>query len=131
MTDMKWEEQETGKTPRIQYKEDSHQLSIEGKLIPEDPDLFFDKLYGWTNSFISGPLPSIELDLYLYYYNTSSLKRLSIYFEHLEKEVKKSSKNAKIIWKCDELDEDNISDGERLNSMVDLDIEVVKVAEER
>lgn len=131
MSDLNWNEEATSKTPEIVYDEDQNKLTIEGKLIPEDPELFFDRLYNWTDAFIAGSKNTVDLDLYLYYYNTSSLKRISIYLSHLNDLVKKSNKTVKVIWKCDELDEDNISDGERLAELVDMKVEIVKVKEER
>lgn len=130
MIDLSWYEQNTDTAPGVNYDKDKKQLTIDGKLIPEDPEIFFIKFYDWLERFFASPVESVELDLYLYYYNTSSLKRLTIFFSKLDERLKSSPKKVKIIWKCDEVDENNIADGEDLLSMFSLDMEIVKIAEE-
>ena len=130
MSNLSWNEEATTKTPGINFDSENNRLIIEGKLIPEDPKIFFNKLYDWLNLFLMSPVNSVEFDLYLYYYNTSSLKRLVIFFDQLERALRKSHKKVRINWRCDQADEDNIADGKDFQNMFSLDINIVEVPDE-
>jgi hypothetical protein len=120
---------ETKTTPNVEYVDNENKLVVEGKLIPEDPFIFFSKLEDWLDKFINSKQPDLTVEFYLYYYNTSSLKIMVSFIEKLDR-INKNAKNIRIIWKCDAGDEDNIEDGNDFKKALNLGFDISIVEDE-
>ena len=95
-------------------------------MIPENPLLLFNELESWIEAFDESDQKKLTIEFYLYYYNTSSFKRLNMFLKKIDS-LDKDKNDIHIVWKCDDGDEDNIEDGEDFKEELNLsfDIKVV------
>jgi hypothetical protein len=129
MSELNFIREESYKTPNMEYNEIDKTLMIEGRLIPEDPELFFNDIREWIKKWEDSGIPELKISMFLYYYNTSSLKRMSMLFEYLDELVVKGKK-IEVLWKCDEADEDNIEDGQDFMEKYNFKFEIEVVPED-
>jgi len=62
----------TAKTPQIEMKQKSGELSLAGKSLPENASRVYEPALNWVNNYILRPQPVTNLRLNLEYFNTSS-----------------------------------------------------------
>jgi len=118
--------EETIKTPQIEFNADKGELRISGKSIPENTIEFFAPVFDWLNAYSAQPAAKTELTVELEYFNTSSSKCLLDIFRKLEWLSKSGTKNIRVLWLCEEEDEDMFEAGEDYRSIVKLDFDIEK-----
>ena len=69
--------EKTAKTPQIELKYASGELSLAGKSLPENATRIYDPVFKWINSYVEQAQPVTNLRLRLEYFNTSSLLWIS------------------------------------------------------
>ncbi|MBL4651627.1 MAG: SiaC family regulatory phosphoprotein [Flavobacteriales bacterium] len=116
-------------TPSMNYNSSKKELRIEGRIIPEDPDLCFKPLQNWVDVFENSSQAEVVITLLLFYYNTSSKKRLVEIFKRLD-ELNSGSKSVTINWECEEDDEDCLDDGKDFQRILDLPFNIIEVEEQ-
>lgn len=94
--------QATTKTPAINGNIDKGEFSIKGKCIPEDARGFFVPFRDWLMDFTESTKESINVEIDLEYFNTSTSSILLDIFKHLDKTNK--SKEVKVTWIYEEDD---------------------------
>jgi len=62
----------TPKTPQIELKYASGELSITGRSLPENASRLYEPVLEWVNKYIIQPQPVTNLRLNVEYFNTSS-----------------------------------------------------------
>jgi len=62
----------TSKTPQIELKYDSGELSLTGKSLPENATRIYDPVLKWVTDYTQQAQPVTKLRLELEYFNTSS-----------------------------------------------------------
>lgn len=120
---------ETQKTPKVEYVEKDKKLIIEGRLIPEDPLIFFTEIENWIGKFHNSRQHNLTIEFYLYYYNTSSLKNMILFFHKLEN-LNNNLNIFHVLWKCDNGDGDSIEDGKDFKKSLNLDFKIILVEDE-
>ncbi len=65
--------EKTSKTPQIELKSDSGELSLTGKSMPENASRVYEPVLTWVNSYVLQAQPVTNLRFKLEYFNTSSL----------------------------------------------------------
>ncbi|MDX9773526.1 MAG: SiaC family regulatory phosphoprotein [Bacteroidales bacterium] len=63
---------QTSKTPQIELKYDSGELSLTGKSLPENATRIYDPVLKWVTDYTQQAQPVTKLRLELEYFNTSS-----------------------------------------------------------
>jgi len=63
---------QTSKTPQIELKYDSGELSLTGKSLPENATRIYDPVLKWVTDYTLQAQPVTKLRLELEYFNTSS-----------------------------------------------------------
>ena len=121
--------EESGKTPLVKYFDTDKRLLLEGKLIPENPLLLFNQIETWLEDYDNSDQQELTIEFYLYYYNTSSHKRLNMLFKKINA-LDKNRNKVNILWKCDYGDEDNIEDGKDFKEGFNFPFEIVVVDDE-
>ena len=111
----------TAKTPDIKFDVASGLLEIEGRLIPENPDELFEVLFNALDAFNNNSKNVIRL--FLHYYNTTSAKRLLLFFQKADAMFQNGCK-IKIVWEYEEGDDDSLRDGEDYKSLLKVPFEI-------
>lgn len=120
--------EESANTPKVQFNNETNRLEIEGRLLPEHPGPFFEKLNDWLAN-VPEAGRDITISFYLYYYNTTSTKRLVMFLQEISKHISAGS-NIAVEWRYDEEDEDAYDDGIDFQDASGIDIKLIAVEEE-
>lgn len=112
-------------TPRVEYTFSDQSLTIEGKVIPENVEDLFQPINKWLDAFFKS---NAELNVVfrLYYYNTSSFKRLFNLCKKLN-ELALSGKKITVRWEYEEGDDDSKTDAEEILGAVSFPYQIVEV----
>ncbi len=102
------------KTPEVKYDKSKKELLIEGILIPENPEIFFDKFNQLV--FSSYMLEEkLIINFYLEYFNTGAARFMYKLLLKL-----KNKENIEIIWKYEVGDEDILESGQEFEKLTGL-----------
>ena len=113
----------TYSTPQINFDAEAGLLEVEGRLIPEDPEIFFVPIVSWIDNFIPEKNLQTVIRFQLSYYNTSSAKIILNVFKKFD-ELFKAGSDIKIIWEYEEGDEDAMQDGEDYKRFLQIPFEI-------
>ncbi len=97
--------QKTPHTPYVYCDAEQGVIKIIGRSLPEDSNQFYSPILEWLNSFEETASPSLDVKLYLDYFNTSSAKSLFSIMTSLNEMLLKG-KNIVINWHYDSDDDD-------------------------
>jgi len=64
--------EKTPKTPQIELKYSSGELSLTGRSLPENATRLYEPVLNWINQYVIQPQPVTNLRLRVEYFNTSS-----------------------------------------------------------
>lgn len=118
----------TPKTPTIEFDRESGKLVIKGRSIPENSIDFYKPLIDWLDDYALKPAQDTVVHVQLEYFNTSSSKCILDVFKKLEG-IKRSGKDVTVKWHYEEDDEDMLEAGEDYDAIIDIDFQMVKVAD--
>jgi len=118
----------TAKTPTIEFEKETGTLRIKGRSIPENSIDFYKPLIDWIDAYALEPAEETLVHVQLEYFNTSSSKCILDVFKKLEL-IKRAGKDVIVKWHYEEDDEDMLEAGEDYDAIIDLEFEMVKVAE--
>lgn len=118
----------TPKTPTVTFDNTSGVLTIKGRSIPENSIDFYKPLVDWIEKYAENPNELTVLNMQLEYFNTSSSKCILDVFKKLER-ISKDGKDVQIRWHYEEDDEDMLEAGEDYDAIIDIDFEMIRVAE--
>jgi hypothetical protein len=104
----------TQKTPGIYIDESQYQLVIKGRLIPENPEIFFEDLKSHFTLFYKKFNETI-LKFDLEYFNTGAARYLYRFFVEI-----KESQDISIIWVYEADDEDILESGKEFEELTGL-----------
>jgi hypothetical protein len=108
----------TKKTPEVSFNADGR-LKISGRSIPEDPTLFYDRLFEWTYHYCQEPSEITTLDIELEYFNSGSSKAILHILRALV-DISKKGKKLTVNWYYEEGDDDIMERGEYYESILDF-----------
>lgn len=114
----------TNDTPEVVLDPAGNKFQFSGRSLPENARDFYLPLFEWFDSYIQQPNPLTTLEVNMFYFNTSSSKMLMDIFFKLEN-LHKAGHEVKIVWYCDEDDEDMVEMGEEFAEMVDVPVKIV------
>jgi len=69
--------EKTPKTPQIELRYNSGELSLTGRSLPENASRIYEPVLNWVNNYVIQPQPVTNLRLNVEYFNTSSLLWIS------------------------------------------------------
>ena len=64
--------EKTSKTPRIELKYSSGEISLTGRSLPENATRVYEPVLNWVSNYVIQPQPVTNLRLNVEYFNTSS-----------------------------------------------------------
>lgn len=108
----------TKKTPEVSFNADGR-LKISGRSIPEDPTVFYDKLFEWIYFYCQEPSDITTLDIELEYFNSGSSKAILHILRALV-DISKKGKRLSVNWYYEEGDDDIMERGEYYESILEF-----------
>lgn len=117
----------TNSSPLVEYSPIGSVLKIEGKIIPENVEEVFKPINDWLDRYLRGN-NELEILFRLYYYNTSSFKRLFNMCRKLDTYFVQGKKIS-ARWEYLEDDEDSLHDAEEVFEGVSFPYTFCKVSE--
>ena len=118
----------TTNTPHVILDARNGRLIISGRSIPEDPDVFYAKIFNWVDEYFSKSAKDTEIEFKLEYVNSGSSK----YILELLREIHRLSnnKNTRVVW-CYERDDESIQElGDHYSKTIGLPFELREYEEE-
>ncbi len=118
---MKIELEGTYKTPKICSDDNLRTISIFGRLIPENPELFFGELEAIVKNIFE-PQEQNTLEIELEYFNTGAAGFLYNLFKDLKQQF-----DTTIVWRYESDDEDVLESGKEYESLTNLNFKYVQI----
>jgi hypothetical protein len=114
----------TGKTPSV-IMDPSGIIKIQGRSIPEDASLFFEKILDWLDKYTHAGRRNTRVDLSLEYLNSGTSKYMLEILKHL-KDFSLKGSDVVINWFYESGDDDIQERGEYYSSILDLKINLIE-----
>ena len=113
---------QTPHTPLVVADFDQGKITVQGKIIPENPDEFFNQLEILTDlSFKKNTQPVLNIDFQLDYFNTTSSKMLARYLKSIIRE------GLKINWTYEKGDDSIREAGEDYATLLEFPFNIIEV----
>ena len=117
-----WEIEASDHTPFVQFDGLLSVLTITGRSYPEDGLDFYEPIMKRMEARSTMTNPIKTLHVKLEYYNSSSIKAISVLISHLKK-AKSSGHTIKMIWEYEEDDEGIKDDIDMMKEAHNVEIE--------
>lgn len=111
-------------TPTIRFDKQTGICAIEGESCIEDASKFYAQLIDWFELFIAQENKPIELNLKLFYFNTSSSKSILDMLKLLRK-YQNSGGQVTVNWYCKAYDTDQLEEAQDYISYTKLPINII------
>ena len=106
----------TATSPEVDFKFDSHQLTLRGESYPENAAAFYAPITQQLRAYLAGlQSTTVTVDIALAYFNSSSTKMLFSIFDALDESAKQGNA-IRVNWYFDEEDETIFEFGEELKA---------------
>ena len=119
----------TPKTPTISFDANTGVIEIKGRSIPENSIEFYKPLVDWLDKFADVAQGTVNVNIQLEYFNTSSSKCILDVFKKLENLQNKNRAEVVINWYYEEDDENMLEAGEDYQSILKIPFNMVEMAE--
>lgn len=116
----------TDDTPEIIFDPSSHKYTISGNSYCEDPIPIYQPLVKWLEEFATYSSQKMRVEFKMNYLNTSSTGQVIDLLMKFEEMRMKHSIHVK--WFYQNNDEDLLNMGKVLNSLIDIDFELIEYA---
>lgn len=106
----------TAISPEVDFKFDSHQLTLRGESYPENAAAFYAPITQQLRSYLATLQGNtVTVDIALAYFNSSSTKMLFSIFDALDESARQGN-SIRVNWYFDEEDETIFEFGEELKA---------------
>ncbi len=119
----------TPKTPTISFDAKTGNIEIKGRSIPENSIEFYKPLVDWLEKYSEVAQGSVNVNIQLEYFNTSSSKCILDVFKKLENIQNKNKAEVLVNWYFEEDDEDMQEAGEDYQSILKIPFKMVTITE--
>jgi hypothetical protein len=116
--------EQTSDSPLVNLDTKKEYFEIKGRLIPEDPNKFFNPIIEWCENYIKDPNPQTTINLSIEYTNTSSSKALLQVLKIFEK-LNMVDSSVSVNWFF--VDEDMMETAQDYKSILKMPIRIKKV----
>jgi len=99
-------------------------IEIKGRSMPENVLKFYKPIKEWIENYINNPAEFTNIDFYLPYANSSSIKQINDFLKVLNKKYKEGF-DMKVYWTYEEGDENAEDIGNDLESLIDIPFEYI------
>ncbi len=115
----------TALTPLVIFEPEECILKLEGRMIPENVDAAFLPINQWIEDYLKEDKP-LHILIRLYFYNSSSLKRLFTLCRKLDTHFNQG-RRLSVIWEYEEGDENSKTDIEEVFKGIGYPYQIVPV----
>lgn len=122
-------QEDTPKTPKLNFDGENGLFEISGRSIPENSTEFYRPVLEWLDQFVPASEEKITLTVKLEYFNTSSSKCLVDIFRKLER-LHQLGISIHVKWYYEPEDEDMQDSGLDFKEIIKLPIEMILMNEE-
>lgn len=119
----------TPKTPTVSFDAKTGNIEIKGRSIPENSIEFYKPLVDWLDKYSEVAQDTVNVNIQLEYFNTSSSKCILDVFKKLENIQNKGKAEVVINWYYEEDDEDMLEAGEDYQSILKIPFKMVELSE--
>jgi hypothetical protein len=106
----------TATSPEVDFKFDSHQLTLRGESYPENAAAFYAPITQQLRAYLASLQDTtVTVDIALAYFNSSSTKMLFSIFDALDESARQGN-TIRVNWYFDEEDETIFEFGEELKA---------------
>jgi len=112
-------------TPLVIFEPEECTLKLEGRMIPEDVEAAFSPINRWIEDYLQKDKP-LHILFRLYYYNTSSFKRIFNLCKNLNIHFNEGKKLT-VRWEYEDGDESSKLDAEELLEKAAYPYQIVSV----
>ena len=116
----------TEDTPEIKFDSGANVFKIEGRSYPENPREFYQPVLAWLADYGSNPNPSTNLDVYLEYVNSGSVKEV-FKILYLVEDIMESGQEAKVTWRYKKGDELMHQKGLEFQKFLEVPVELIEL----
>ncbi len=116
--------QKTFNTPEVQLITAEGNFTIEGRSIPEDPGVFFEKIIRHLNEYYSNPQDLTTFNIKLEYINSGSSKFLLEILRMVKREYD-NGHNCLVNWYYEEDDESIQELGQHYQSTINIPFKLI------
>lgn len=116
----------TEDTPEVLFDKEQSDFLLKGRAMPENAYEFFKPVIDWMNEYSESPNGKTELEVYLEYFNSSSVKQIFKLLSKIDGIFDKGY-DAKIVWCHKRKDELMKEKGSEFESFLDLPFEMKEV----
>ncbi len=118
----------TDDTPCVILDKASGQFEISGRSLPEDVNMFYEKILDWIDDYAKDPNDRTEFNIKLEYFNTASSKIILDILLKFE-EIIENGKEVLIKWHYHEDEEDMLEAGEEYADIVEIPFDYIDYAD--
>ena len=115
------------KSPSISFNPDGN-LQIWGRSLPENAIDVYNPIFNWLDNYKKNPAKITSVIFKLEYFNTTSSKLIYEIFKRFE-EIKNNGNDIHVKWHYEADDPDLKEEGNTLNKIINIDIELIEVEE--
>jgi len=116
----------TRETPALEFDKTSGKLIITGRSLPENSFEFYNPAVLWIREYILNPAAKTNLEIFLEYLNSGSLKQLFRIMYLLEDLIELGA-DATITWKYENNDELMLEKGKEFQQFLIIPIELKEI----
>ena len=117
----------TNSTAQVDFDQSNGSMLLKGVSIPENADQFFRPLHEWTDQFIKTHTGAVNLNIYLTYFNTTTVRHLLPFMQRLIQHFRNS---LVVTWQYEETDEELLERGEELSDVLQFKFNYEALPEE-
>lgn len=117
--------QKTFNSPEIEFFQDTGEMNMEGRSIPEDPGEFFERLINWMNEYFLNPVEETVMNIKLEYINSGSSKYMLELLRIMKVNHEKGRK-VLIKWFFEEGDESIEELGQHYEQTMQIPFEIIE-----
>jgi len=118
----------TACTPYVNFDPKSGRMLIQGRIIPQVAEEFWDPILKWFYAYSSAPSEKTTLILNVEYFNTLSSKQI-LFLLHKVNDLHEKGHDAEVIWQYGEDDEDMKEVGFDFSCVVNVPFRFQKITE--
>ena len=111
--------------PEVILDKEKNEFKLTGRSLPEDSFEFYRPIIEWMNEYIQNPNPVTHFQIFLEYFNSSSVKQVFFLLTKLEVLIK-NGKEAKIIWHYQSGDELMKTKGIEFSKLLMIPFEMIE-----
>ena len=116
----------TEDTPEVLFDKEKSVFSLKGRAMPENAFEFFKPIIDWMKEYAQSPNDNTELEVYLEYFNSSSVKQIFNLLSKID-DLSDQGHQAKIIWCYKANDQLMKEKGAEFESFLDVPFEMKEI----